>query len=294
MSRGIFHYGGQAVIEGVMMRGPRRVAVAVRVGEKIVLKQENYRPWAEVYPVLGWPLLRGSVVLLESLILGVRALNYSAALFAGEEGEELGAVELGVTVVVALLMATALFILLPAWAGHLVSCWMGNLGQNAVEGSVRLGVFLLYLYFIRGFQDIQRVFQYHGAEHKVINTFEEGAELTVEEATKRSPLHPGCGTAFLLVVLVLSIFIFAFLGSGPWWWRFGSRLVLLPLVAGIAYEFIRLSRYQKERMKVLILPGLWLQKLTTEEPDASQLEVAITALQAVLPASDSSSAAGGE
>jgi len=294
MSAGRFHFGGQAVIEGVMMRGPSKVAVAVRTGEKIVLQEEDYRPWTKLHPVLGWPFLRGPVVLLESLILGVRALNYSAAIVAGEEGEELGAIELGMTVVVALLLAIALFILLPAWIGHLVSCCLGSLGQNVVEGSVRLTIFLLYLYFIRSFRDIQRVFQFHGAEHKVINTWEEGAALTVAEAAKRSPLHPGCGTAFILVVLVLSIFIFAFLGEGPWWWRFGSRLALLPLVAGIAYEFLLLSRDHKEKMRLLIAPGLWLQKLTTEEPDASQLEVALTAFQAVLPASDASSAAGGD
>lgn len=279
-----FQYGGQAVIEGVMMRGPRAVAVAVRVGDKIVVNEEEYLPWGENYPFLKWPLVRGTVVLIESLILGVRALSLSASLVAGEEeGEGLSSLEIGLTVALALGLATFLFIFLPTWAGHLTRAWLGTWGQNTVEGASRLGIFLLYLVAVGRLRDIRRVFQYHGAEHMVINTFEEGASLTVAEAAKRSPLHPGCGTSFLLVVLVISIFVFALLGNGPWWWKFGARLLLLPLVAGLGYEFIRYARRRRRGLGLLILPGLWLQKLTTGKPDPDQLEVAISALRSVLP-----------
>ncbi len=279
-----FQYGGQAVIEGVMMRGPRRVAVAVRVGDEIVVKQEDYHPWAKSFPFLGWPLLRGTVVLMESLILGIRALNLSASLVAREEeGESLSSFEIGLTVVGAFMLTIALFILLPTLAGHLTRAWVGTWGQNTVEGITRLGIFLAYLITISRFPDIRRVFQYHGAEHMVINVFEEGASLTVSEAAKRSPLHPGCGTSFLLFVLVISIFIFALLGNGPWWWKFGARLLLLPLVAGLGYEFVRYARRYRQGLGWLVMPGLWLQRLTTGKPDAGQLEVAISAFQSVLP-----------
>ncbi|MDH7576632.1 MAG: DUF1385 domain-containing protein [Bacillota bacterium] len=279
-----FQYGGQAVIEGVMMRGPRAVAVAVRVGDEILVERKEYLPWAESFPFLKWPLIRGTAVLVESLVLGMRALNLSASLIAGEEeGEGLSPFELGLAVAVALGLTVVLFILLPAWVGHLTRFWLGAWGQNTIEGVTRLGIFLAYLVAIGCFQEIRRYFQYHGAEHMVINTFEEGAGLTVAEAAKRSPLHPSCGTSFLLVVLVVSIFVFALLGNGPWWWKFGARLLLLPLVAGLGYEFIRYARRHRRGLGALILPGLWLQKLTTGQPDADQLEVAILAFQNVLP-----------
>lgn len=279
-----FQYGGQAVIEGVMMRGPQAVAIAVRVEGKIVVNQENYTSWAGFFSFLKWPLIRGTVVLLESLILGVRALGLSASLVAGEEdGKTLGSFEIGLTVALALLLATVLFIFFPTWIGHLARTWMGVWGQNVVEGIVRLEIFLLYLFAISRFRDIQRIFQYHGAEHKVINAFEDGADLTVSEVAKCSPLHPSCGTSFLLVVLVVSILVFAFFGNGPWWWKFSSRLVLFPLVAGLGYELVRYARCYRQRLGLLITPGLWLQKMTTREPDFAQLEVAISALQAVLP-----------
>lgn len=278
-----FQYGGQAVIEGVMMRGPRAVAVAVRVGDEIVVEKREYTPWVEFFPFFKWPLIRGTVVLLESMALGVQALALSASLVSGEgEEEKIGSFEIGLTVVLALILGIALFVLLPTWLGILTRHWFGNFGQNAVEGIARFAIFLGYLTGIGRFPDVRRVFQYHGAEHKVINTYEEGGELTVASVNKRSPLHPSCGTSFLLMVLVVSILVFAFLGNGPWWWKFGARLALLPLVAGIAYEFIRYTRRHRKFLGALIAPGLWLQKLTTGEPDASQLEVAISAFQNVL------------
>lgn len=277
-----FQYGGQAVIEGVMMRGPRSVATAVRVGEDIIVNQEEITPWVESFHFLKWPLVRGTVVLFESMVIGIRALNLSASLVSGEEdGESLSSLAIGVTVVISLLLGIGLFILLPTWLGHLTRIWFGTLGQNLVEGIARLGIFLAYLLGIRCLEDIRRVFRYHGAEHKVINTFEEGGALTVTEVARRSPLHPSCGTSFLLVVLVISILVFAFLGNGTWWWKFSTRLVLLPLVAGLGYEFIRYSRHHRDRIRWLIAPGLWLQGLTTGEPDEEMMEVAITAFQSV-------------
>ncbi len=285
---GSFQYGGQAVIEGVMMRGPRSVAVAVRAGDEIIVDREEYTSWADASPwlrFLKWPLVRGTVVLFESMVMGVNALNQSASLALGEdEGESLSGWDIFLAVTLALVVGIALFILLPAWLGHLTRIWGLNiLGQNIVEGVVRLAIFLGYLLGIRCFKDIRRVFQYHGAEHKVINTFEEGANLTVTEAAKRSRMHPSCGTSFLLVVLVISIVIFALVGNGPWWYRFGSRLLLLPVIAGLGYEVIRYARLHRQSLcSLLIVPGLWLQNLTTGEPDAGMLEVAISALRAVV------------
>lgn len=278
-----FQYGGQAVIEGVMMRGPQKIATAVRVGDEIVIHQEQLSPWSDSFSILKWPFIRGTVVLIESMVIGIRTLNLSASLVSGEEeGEELSSLEMGVTLVVALLLSIGLFIILPTWLGHMSRGVMNIWGQNLIEGVTRLGIFLAYLLGIRAFQDIRRVFQYHGAEHKVINTYEDGAELTVAEVAQRSRLHPSCGTSFLLVVIVLSILVFSFLGNGSWLWKFGSRLVLLPLIAGLGYEFIWLSRRYRKQMGFLIAPGLWVQKLTTGEPDASQIEVAIAALKHVL------------
>lgn len=278
-----FQYGGQAVIEGVMMRGPEGIATAVRVGEEIVIRKENVAPWTEAFSFFKWPLIRGTIVLIESLVIGIKTLSLSASLVSGEDGDEnLGALEIGLTVAFAILFSTGLFILLPTWLGHIARFRVGIFGQNVIEGVARLGIFLLYLLAIRRLEDIRRVFQYHGAEHKAINTYEEGADLTVEEVGRRSCLHPGCGTSFLLIVLVISILVFAFLGNGPWWWKFGARILLLPLIAGLGYEFIRCSRRYRERMGLLIAPGLWLQNLTTGEPDAGQIEVAISALKSVL------------
>jgi uncharacterized protein YqhQ len=285
---GRFQYGGQAVIEGVMMRGPNSVAVAVRSGDEIVVDRKEYTSWADTSPWLRFfklPLVRGTVVLFESMVMGINALNQSASLALGEdEGESLSGWDVFLAVALALVAGIALFILLPAWLGHLTRLWGLNvLGQNIVEGVVRLGIFLGYLLGIRCFKDIRRVFQYHGAEHKTINAFEEGADLTVAEVAKRSRMHPSCGTSFLLVVLVISIIIFALVGNGPWWYRFGSRIVLLPVIAGLGYEVIRYARLNRHSLcSLLIVPGLWLQNLTTGEPDDGMLEVAISAFRAVV------------
>jgi uncharacterized protein YqhQ len=266
-----------------MMRGPQNIATAVRVGDEIVIHQENITPWSDSFSLLKWPFIRGTVVLIESMVIGIRTLNLSASLVSGEEeGEGLSSLEMGITVLVAFLLSIGLFIILPTWLGHLTRGGLDIWGQNLIEGLARIGIFLAYLLGIRALEDIRRVFQYHGAEHKVINTYEDGAELTVAEVERRSRLHPSCGTSFLLVVIVISILVFAFLGNGTWLWKFGARILLLPVIAGLGYEFIRLSRRYRKQLRIIIAPGLWVQKLTTGEPDSGQIEVAIAALKRVL------------
>ncbi|NMC27178.1 MAG: DUF1385 domain-containing protein [Syntrophomonadaceae bacterium] len=279
-------YGGMAVIEGVMMKGPRVTSLAVRRPDgSIVVEKEPNSDLGKRFPFLKWPLLRGSYVLIESMAVGIRMLNRSANLSLDEEEEELSSGEILVTGLIALLVAVVLFLALPTAIVHFTRQFMGGvLGQNLVEGLIRIVFFLVYVYAISKMQEIQRVFMYHGAEHKSILTLEAGEELTVDEARKHSTLHPRCGTSFLLVVMVISILVFALLGEGSLFYRIWSRLAVFPVVAGLGYEFIRFSgQYHRHPWaRILIIPGLWLQKLTTREPDDEQLEVALAALREVL------------
>lgn len=284
-----FQYGGQAVIEGVMMRGPAAIAVAVRKpnGEITVEKEPNVLP-SQKHKPLGWPLIRGTVMLIDSLVIGIRALNKSASLAMEEEEEQLTNTEIIATGVIAAIVAVLLFVALPTGVVHYTKQFIGGVvAQNLVEGVIRIAVFLGYVLAISRMQEIKRVFMYHGAEHKVIHTFEAENPLCVENARGNSTLHPRCGTSFLLIVMVISIFIFAFLGEGTLLWRVLSRILVFPIVAGLGYEFIKITgRYADQWWaKILMTPGLWLQKITTGEPDDDQLEVAICALQAVLPES---------
>lgn len=282
---GSFAYGGQAVIEGVMMRGPSRWAVAVRRPDLSI--SVEIRPTSNLTArsrVLKWPLVRGVAVLVESLVLGLTALSYSAAQAVGEE-EELSNWEIALTLAAALGLGIFLFILLPASVTHYLASWVkGSLLQNAVEGAVRMAVFLLYVALIGQLPDIKRVFAYHGAEHKVINAFEAGEELTVERVQGYPTFHPRCGTSFLLIVLVLSVFLFSLLGEQVLWWRLASRVLLLPVLAGVSYEVLKLSaKYPHFWLcRLILVPGRWLQGLTTRDPDDSMVEVAIAALKAVL------------
>lgn len=280
-----FQYGGQAVIEGVMMRGPDTRAIAVRrPDQSIVVDEKPVGSLTRRVPVLKWPLVRGVVVLIESLVLGIEALTFSAGQAVGEE-EELTAKEIFITVGIALGLAVLLFAVLPTAAAHLLNrVAPGSLAQNLLEGLFRIAIFLAYVAAIGQVGDIRRVFQYHGAEHKVINAFEAGEELTVEKVQRHSTLHPRCGTSFLLIVLAVSILLFSLLGKQVLWWRILSRVLLLPVVAGIGYELVKLSgRYAAVPLcRVLIAPGLWLQKMTTSQPDDGQVEVAIAAFGAVL------------
>lgn len=283
-----FQYGGQAVIEGVMMRGPARIAVAVRRQEgDIVVEQQEAPPWTSLSKILGLPLVRGIVALVESLVIGIRVLTYSANLMADEAGEHLSWAELAVTMVIAVALAVALFVVIPTAGAHALSV-LGTLGQNLVEGIFRLAVFLAYLVLIARMPDIRRVFEYHGAEHKVIHAYEAGERLEPASVAHYSTLHPRCGTSFLLIVLILTIFFFSLLNTPTLGAKIVSRIVLLPLVAGVGYEILKFSSRHMDNVVVrwLVTPGLWVQKLTTRQPDAAQLQVAISALEAVLPASD--------
>lgn len=280
------HYGGQAVIEGVVMRGKRDLAIAVRRNDdSIIIEEEKLSSLVERYKFLSWPVIRGTVVLVETMIMGIRALNFSANQVAEEEGEEITPLEMTITLMVSLLLAMALFVAIPTGAVHFMRGVVESVAiQNLIEGIIRIAIFLGYVWLVARMDDIQRVFEYHGAEHKVIYTYEAGEPLTVENARRQSTLHPRCGTAFLLVVMVVSIIVFSFLGEGSLLWRVSSRIILLPVVAGIAYEIIKCVARKQGTFwgRIVLAPGLWLQKLTTREPDDQQIEVAICALQRVL------------
>lgn len=281
-----FQYGGMAVIEGVMMRGPEMTALAVRRpnGSIVVEKEQNSRLAAR-YPILKLPIIRGTFALLESLAVGIRMLNKSANLSVDEAEEELSAWDIIITTLVAFALAIALFVALPTAIVHWGRGYLGGVfAQNLYEGVIRIVLFLLYVYAISRMKDIKRVFMYHGAEHKTISTYEAGMELTPENVRLHSRFHPRCGTSFLLMVMIISIIVFAFLGDGSLFYRIWSRLAVFPIVAGLGYEVIKFSGRCADQpwARWLIAPGLWLQRLTTREPDTEMLEVAITSLRTVL------------
>lgn len=282
------YVGGQAVIEGVMMRGPKYIATAVRQPSgEIVVKKEESHSLAERYSIWKKPFIRGVLSLYESLVYGMKSLSFSAQA-AGEEEEALSNKEIGVTFVISMLIGIGLFLALPTYgAKFLVGPDAGPIWLNAVEGIIRLVLFILYIYGISRTEGIQRVFQYHGAEHMTIYTYEADEALTVDNVRKHGRLHPRCGTNFLLIVMIVSIIVFTFLGWPSLWERIASRVILMPVVAGISYEVIRLAgRTHHPLMRLVILPGLWLQLLTTKEPDDDQIEVAIEALEAVRPSEE--------
>jgi len=289
--------GGQAVIEGVMMRAPKSLAIAVRKpNDEIIVKRERLYPLGERYPILKWPILRGVVVLLESLIWGFKALTFSAneAVEMSEaplsEGvtnpkkkNEIGGFTLALTLIFSIGMGIGLFVVLPAWLSGLIT--EKGFTFNLIDGVIRLVLFLAYILVISRIGQIKRVFEYHGAEHKSIYAYEAGEELTVENADKYSTLHPRCGTAFLLMVMFVSILFFALFGKPPSLLvRFGTRIIFIPLIAGISYELTRLASKKQDiwPIRILIAPGLLMQKLTTKKPSAEQLQVAIKALKEVL------------
>ena len=284
--------GGQAVIEGVMMRAPRTMTVAVRrpTGEISVMK-EHLKLLSDRWPFLKWPVLRGTVSLFGTLLLGIRALNYSAQEALEEDEGEIGPWAMAGTIAAAFGLAVFLFLLLPLWATRWMETYFqwvaGQWAFNMVDGVLRLLVFFLYLAAITMAKDIRRIFQYHGAEHMSIYAMEAGEELTVDNARKYSPMHPRCGTSFLLIVMVLSIVVFAQI---PQAWSLGAkalaRVVLVPLIAGLSYEMLKLGdRYRDVSfLKLILIPGLAMQKLTTREPTDDQIEVALVALREALAA----------
>jgi uncharacterized protein YqhQ len=291
--------GGQAVLEGVMMRGVRTWSVAMRAptaeqiesakravptGE-IVVQTEPFASVLARHRLLRLPLLRGVVALGESLAMGLRALNASVSVQLGESERELPRGAWGGAVIFSLVFAIGLFFVLPV---GLVSLIRGPLHSATlfwlVEGLLRTAIFLAYLVLLSRLRELRRVFEYHGAEHKAIACYEAGAALEPSEAARFSRLHPRCGTSFLLIVMIVAIFVFAPLGLPAWYWLIATRILGVPVIAGISYEIIRLAaRYRDRRwVAVVIAPGLALQRLTTREPDHSQLAVALAALRAVL------------
>lgn len=280
--------GGQAVIEGVMMRDAHRTATAVRLPSgEIDVETRTVSSIRDRYPVLNLPLIRGSVIMVESLIIGMRALSFSAQA-AGEEDEQMTKKEIAMTILFALVLASILFIVIPTGAAHLAAAYTDDpIVFNLIEGGIRLMVFLLYIWGISFMGGIRRVFQYHGAEHKTIHCYEAGEALTVENVQKFPRLHPRCGTNFLLIVMVVAIVFHVFFGWPDLWLRILSRLAILPVVAGVSYEIIRFAgRSENHFVHILITPGLWLQYLTTRPPADEMVEVAIESLKAVLPAED--------
>ena len=278
-------YGGQAVVEGVMMRGRDVWAVAIRrpAGD-IHVESHDIDSVAKRHPILRRPFLRGVIALGQALAIGFRALSISARESAPED-EQLTSRQMAVSFVIAAVIFIGLFIVLPAatfgWVGRRIG---SSILTNVLEGLFRVGLFLGYLLVIGRAKDIRRVFAYHGAEHKTIAAYEHEEPLTPDRIGPYSTLHVRCGTNFLLIVMVTTIFVFALFGEPGLWWRIGSRLLAIPIIAGLAFELLRLgARYPKSAfMRIVMTPGLWLQKITTKPPDDGQIEVAIASFNEVL------------
>ncbi len=291
--------GGQAVLEGVMMRTPYAYAVAVRRADgSVEVKREAVTRLSGLWKPLSWPVVRGFAVLLQSLVLGLRTLNFSFNLAMSDlepDKEKKDESDKGgdflpilLSMIAAAAVTVFLFILAPlgitTWLKGYFPSIQNWVVFNLVDGVIRVLFFLAYLLFISRMQDIRRVFQYHGAEHKVVYTWEAGEDLTVQNAARKSTLHPRCGTSFLLFVMVVSIAVFSVFKFHAFWAIFLSRVVLIPLIAGLSYELIRLSapRCQRGIFRIVVMPGLALQRITTKEPSDDQLEVAIIALKEAL------------
>ena len=295
--------GGQAVIEGVMMRGPKKIATAVRKSDgEIVYDIKDVNSFVAKYKLNKIPILRGVVSFLESMITGVKCLMFSADQVDLEDdesvkpskfeswlerkfGDKIKDIAIYFSVVVALIFSIGMFMILPTAIAGIFKNWIKTqVVLNLIEGAIKLTIFLVYLWAVSHMSDIKRVFEYHGAEHKTIAAYEAGVELTPENAMKYSRLHPRCGTSFLLIVMVISILMFSLLTWDTLWLRIVYRLLLLPVVAGVSYEIIKMAgRHPHGIVGILTKPGLWLQKITTREPDISQLEVAIAAMKEVIP-----------
>ena len=280
--------GGQAILEGVMMRGVSTWAAAVRTPEgEIEVSSEPVVSWAKRHRLLRLPVVRGVVALAESLKIGFRALAFSAnaQIAEDEDTEPIGGLTWGLTVAFSLILAVGLFFVVPVGLTSLIKDQLGSAVLFwLVEGVLRTAIFIGYIAAISRLPDLRRVFEYHGAEHKTISCFEAGDELTPERAARYSRLHPRCGTSFLLIVMVLAIFVFAPLGLPAWYWLMISRIVGIPLIAGLSYEVIKWAGRNRRKawVRTLMWPGLMLQNLTTREPDHEQLAVAIAALEEVL------------
>jgi uncharacterized protein YqhQ len=283
--------GGQAVIEGVMMRSPERIAVAVRrSGGAIALQRHEYVSLSHRYRVLHWPVLRGAVMLVESLWWGVKALNFSGDMAVADEAKtdstkpaKRSAWGAAGALIFALVIGLVVFFYVPLLLTGLTGVKNG-FAFNLIDGGIRLVFFLGYLGLISLWKDVRRVFEYHGAEHKAVFAFESGAGLSADRVKGFSTRHPRCGTSFLLIVMVVSILVFACLGRPENAAERLIRFLFVPVIAGLSYEVIRVSEKSSGSIfgKILTAPGMWLQGITTQEPDAGQIEVALTALKAAL------------
>ena len=290
--------GGQAVIEGVMMKNKDMYAVAVRKSNnEIVVDKQVYESASAKHPILKLPIVRGVVAFIESMVLGMKTLTFAASFFEEEDEkptkietafnnvfkEKAESIFMGLTVILSLIMAIGIFMFLPFFIAGLLEKQIASPAVLAViEGVLRITIFIVYVAAISQMKDIKRVFMYHGAEHKTINCLENGFELTVENVKWQSKEHKRCGTSFMLIVMVVSIIFFIFIRVDEFWLRMVLRLLLIPVIAGISYEFIRLAGHSDFALvNILSRPGMWLQGLTTREPDEDMIEVAIQSVEAV-------------
>jgi uncharacterized protein YqhQ len=282
-----YQVGGQAVIEGVMMRSKHFWALAVRKPDRtIYTKLFNDVSLTNKNKVLGFMFIRGIIALIESMTLGFKALSYSIN-EATEEEIKFSKREMTIAVIIAVVFAVGVFFILPTIIGRSFSEFFPNaIVYNLLEGLIRIGFFFAYILLVSQIKDIKRVFQYHGAEHKTIQAYENDEELKPENVRKYSTMHVRCGTSFLLIVMIVALLIFALLGKQPMIWRIISRILLIPVIAGISYELIRLAgKFSKYKVvNILFYPGLLLQKITTKEPDNDQIEVAISSFKKVIEA----------
>lgn len=282
--------GGQAVIEGVLMRTKDKYAVAVRQPKgRIVVKKKKQLSLTEKSKLLGLPFIRGIIILVETMILGFKTLTFSAnqVVEAKDKKEEIGTLELIITFAISILFALALFKFIPLLVATLFKDKVGgsNFLFNLIDGIAKFVILILYILAISLMKDVKRMFQYHGAEHKTVYCYEANKKLTVKNVKKHSKAHPRCGTTFILVVLFLSILFYLLIPFEiSFWLKLLIRILFLPLIAGLSYEWIRISSKHPHKLhvKILAAPGLWVQGLTTREPDDSQIEVAIKALEGVV------------
>ena len=308
--------GGQALLEGILMRGPQKQAIVCRTPDGLVEKVDELHLVKDKHPILGWPLIRGVVTFLDSMVKGMQALTYSADLLPIEEQGEPDKLDqwieayfseekakdiiIGVAVVLGIALSIGLFVLLPTLLGKLslkLIPTMNSLSLSLIEGVIRIVVFLLYLWGVSRMSDVSRMFSYHGAEHKTIFCYEKGLPLTVENVRTQSRFHPRCGTSFLFVVVIISILVFSVVSSfltnwSSFWIRFGLHLLLLPVIVALSYELNRwVGRHEDLTIaRILSAPGKWLQRLTTNEPDDSMIECAIRSLELVIPEKQGSDA----
>lgn len=280
------HYGGQALIEGVLMRGKKYVVASMRKPDGSIVTEHEKLEGIYKTSVSKLPFLRGLVILWDSMVLGMKYITLSGNMQLEDEEEKIEGTGLVVTLIISISLAVGLFFVLPTLLTEFINRLTGfsNIGTNITEGLVRLLILIGYMWAIGLADDIARVFSYHGSEHKTINAYEDGVEITVENVAKYPLAHPRCGTSFLLTLVVLSILIFSLLGPMTFWVRMGSRILLIPFLAMISYEVIRIMGDHSENpvIRLMTKPNLALQKLSTREPDADMIEVAITSFKQLL------------